>query len=341
VPASASLQQYGSAVPAAAAWQLLQDTASSRTAASATAGANHNCSNGRTRGSSRNGKSCSSSTVEEVVSSVLQVQYNVLSAAGTAMVVTGSLALPSSSSSKLPVVLLHGFMGSATDWHPLMSALAVAGHPCLAVNLPGHGSTGPAAPAAAAAVTADCYSLDTAAAVAAQAAAAAFGPGTPCLLVGYSMGARVALQSVLGKGTGHHHHQQQQQQQQGYITINPSSSSSSSGVKWAGAAIVSGTPGIPDPDLRAARVLKDQELADLLQGLGAPAFLNWWYSQPLWASLRAHPGFSRLLLKRGVEQQGQEQQLAASLKYSSTGRMVGDTGQGGGGERGGWDAGLS
>jgi isochorismate synthase/2-succinyl-5-enolpyruvyl-6-hydroxy-3-cyclohexene-1-carboxylate synthase/2-succinyl-6-hydroxy-2,4-cyclohexadiene-1-carboxylate synthase/O-succinylbenzoate synthase len=339
VPASASLQQYASAVPAAASWRLLQDAAGSLTAATAADGVNHSSSSS----SSSNGKTTSSggtssgSTVEEVVSSVLQVQYNVLSAAGTAMVVTGSLALPnssssttttniSSSSSKLPVVLLHGFMGSATDWHPLMSALAVAGHPCLAINLPGHGSTGPVAAAAAAA---DCYSLETAAAVAAQAAAAAFGPGTPCLLVGYSMGARVALQSVLGKGAGQHYHQQQQQQGGSVTTTSSSSSSSSSsriGVTWAGAVIISGTPGIPDPDLRAARVLKDQELADLLQGLGAAAFLNWWYSQPLWASLRAHPGFSRLLLKRAAEQQGQEQQLAASLKYSSTGRMVGSLG---------------
>jgi hypothetical protein len=86
--------------------------------------------------------------------------------------------------------------------------------------------------------------------------------------------------------------------------------------------IISGTPGIPDPDLRAARVAKDQELADLLLSLGAAGFLEWWYQQPLWASLRAHPRFERLLEKRAGEQAGQEQQLAASLKYSSTGRMV-------------------
>jgi isochorismate synthase/2-succinyl-5-enolpyruvyl-6-hydroxy-3-cyclohexene-1-carboxylate synthase/2-succinyl-6-hydroxy-2,4-cyclohexadiene-1-carboxylate synthase/O-succinylbenzoate synthase len=308
-----SLRCFGSSIPAAAAWKLLQQTG---TAAAA---------DGTTSSSSSNG----TPDLQLCGSCVLPVQYQVLSAAGTPMVVTGSLVTPSSSSSssgsngQLPVVLLHGFMGADTDWHPLMAALAAAGHSCLAVNLPGHGGTGPAAAAAAAVAAGECYSLETAAAVAEQAAAAAFGAGTPCLLIGYSMGARAAMQAVLGKQSS-----PPPQQQQGAgatsSTTTPRSNGSSSRdtVRWAGAVLISGTPGIPDPELRAARVAKDQELADLLRAVGAASFLRWWYRQPLWASLRAYPGFERLLAKRVGEQEGQEEQLAASLTYASTGRMV-------------------
>lgn len=38
------------------------------------------------------------------------------------------------------VLFLHGFMGSADDWRPLMQALS-ATHHCVAVDLPGHGQT--------------------------------------------------------------------------------------------------------------------------------------------------------------------------------------------------------
>jgi hypothetical protein len=39
------------------------------------------------------------------------------------------------------LVFLHGFLGSAQDWQPLMQAAAAAGHACIALDLPGHGGT--------------------------------------------------------------------------------------------------------------------------------------------------------------------------------------------------------
>jgi isochorismate synthase/2-succinyl-5-enolpyruvyl-6-hydroxy-3-cyclohexene-1-carboxylate synthase/2-succinyl-6-hydroxy-2,4-cyclohexadiene-1-carboxylate synthase/O-succinylbenzoate synthase len=39
-----------------------------------------------------------------------------------------------------PMLLLHGFMGGADDWAPLMPALGLQRR-CLAIDLPGHGST--------------------------------------------------------------------------------------------------------------------------------------------------------------------------------------------------------
>ncbi|GIL50277.1 hypothetical protein Vafri_6487 [Volvox africanus] len=46
-----------------------------------------------------------------------------------------------------PFMFLHGFLGSSSDWRPLMRALAAAGHRCVAIDLPGHGSTLPSLPA--------------------------------------------------------------------------------------------------------------------------------------------------------------------------------------------------
>ena len=37
----------------------------------------------------------------------------------------------------IPLVLLHGFLGSQNDWQPLITALS--DHPCIALDLPGHG----------------------------------------------------------------------------------------------------------------------------------------------------------------------------------------------------------
>ena len=42
--------------------------------------------------------------------------------------------------SKPVVVFLHGFMGDKEDWAPIIQALAVSHH-CIALDLPGHGTT--------------------------------------------------------------------------------------------------------------------------------------------------------------------------------------------------------
>ena len=52
-----------------------------------------------------------------------------------------SCSASSKSKQQRPAILfLHGFMGSADDWRPLMQALS-ATHHCVAVDLPGHGQT--------------------------------------------------------------------------------------------------------------------------------------------------------------------------------------------------------
>jgi isochorismate synthase/2-succinyl-5-enolpyruvyl-6-hydroxy-3-cyclohexene-1-carboxylate synthase/2-succinyl-6-hydroxy-2,4-cyclohexadiene-1-carboxylate synthase/O-succinylbenzoate synthase len=221
-----------------------------------------------------------------------------------------------------PVVLLHGFMGDASDWAPTMRALAAAGHPCLAIDLPGHGGTRPAAPAggpagggaaangSGAGGGGGFYSLDAAAELVSAAAAAAVGGGAECVLVGYSMGARVALRAVAGSSA---------------TSAVTAAGGGAAAPVWAGAVVVSGTPGIPNPEQRADRTARDGELAVALRGQGLDPFIAWWYSQPLWASLRSHPRFKATAARRAAA--GDVRELAAALEGMSTGRMVGRAGR--------------
>lgn len=81
-----------------------------------------------------------------------------------------------------PVLLLHGFLGAADDWRPLMAALGLRRR-CVALDLPGHGSTTVSSEAA--------FSLEAAAQAVAALVEAEGLQG--CQLVGYSLGARLAL----------------------------------------------------------------------------------------------------------------------------------------------------
>jgi isochorismate synthase/2-succinyl-5-enolpyruvyl-6-hydroxy-3-cyclohexene-1-carboxylate synthase/2-succinyl-6-hydroxy-2,4-cyclohexadiene-1-carboxylate synthase/O-succinylbenzoate synthase len=216
----------------------------------------------------------------------------------------------SSSAGKPPVVLLHGFMGDASDWLPTMRALAAAGHPCLGVDLPGHGATRMAGSGGRG--SSSCYSLDAAAEAVAGAAAAAFGASSRCVLVGYSMGARVALHMLAadappGGGTA------------AAASSTPGGTAVGAGGRWAAGVVVSGTPGIPDAEQRADRLARDTELAGALRRQGLGPFVDWWYAQPLWGSLRGHPRFGETAGRRAAA--GDAEELAAALAGMSTGRM--------------------
>ena len=79
-----------------------------------------------------------------------------------------------------PLVLLHGFTQTGRLWGPFGDVLAET-HTLVAVDLPGHGDSG--------SVRAD---LPATAGLVAEAVRAAIGD-EPCDLLGYSLGARVAL----------------------------------------------------------------------------------------------------------------------------------------------------
>ena len=106
------------------------------------------------------------------------------------------------------------------------------------------------------------------------------------VLMGYSMGARMALHAVV---------------QHPYA--------------MTGLVLVSGTPGIEDDSERSARVQADEELASRIESIGTPAFLQEWIRQPLFAKSK----FSNEEIQD--RSRNTPASLAASLRKCGTGQQ--------------------
>jgi len=147
-----------------------------------------------------------------------------------------------------PVLMLHGFTGSSETWAPLRDALG-DGFATLAVDLPGHGASGaPDNPGR--------YALGMLAADLAR-VLDVFGVERATVL-GYSLGARAALRFALD---------------------HPA--------RVAALVLESVSPGIVDPEERAARRASDAVLADAIEREGVAAFVDLWEQWPLFASQAA------------------------------------------------------
>ncbi len=167
------------------------------------------------------------------------------------------------------VVLAHGFTQTGRLWGGFGPLLA-AHHTLMQVDLPGHaGSTD---------VDAD---LPTAGDLLAQAG----GPG-PYTVLGYSLGARVALHAALS---------------------HPE--------RVSRLVLIGANPGIEDPADRAERGRHDDELADELERSGdLESFLRRWLAGPLFSGLRS----PELDERRRNTPAG----LASSLRAAGTGTQV-------------------
>ena len=138
-----------------------------------------------------------------------------------------------------PVLLLHGFMGRGADWDAVRDRL-----PALdtrAPDLPGHG--------AAIGLPDATYTMD-------GAADRVLAGGGVVDVVGYSMGARLALHTAVR---------------------HPA--------RVRRLVLVSGSPGLRTEAERAARRRLDAERAEAIRR-DYPAFLHDWYRMPLFASFR-------------------------------------------------------
>lgn len=173
------------------------------------------------------------------------------------------------------VLLLHGFMGSGEDWLPVMDALA-ADYYSLALDLPGHGRTRLDHP--------PHYAMEATA----QAIVDWINEYHPKidLIVGYSMGGRLALYLALA-----------------FPHCFPQ------------AVLISASPGLISAKARKTRRSLDLERSQqILKNF--KDFLRLWYRQPLFASLwktNALPALQQRRLRNNPEG------LAYSLQYLGLG----------------------
>ncbi len=171
-----------------------------------------------------------------------------------------------------PIVVLHGFTQTGRLWGPFGEHLAEA-HTLVALDLPGHGGSD--------SVRAD---LPTTAALVAETVRKTVGDG-PCRLLGYSLGARVALHVATG-------------------TDLPVSQ----------AVLIGVTGGIEDPAERDRRREADRDVADDLEASGdVERFLDGWLRGPLFRRLA--PGAA----ERSERLRNSASGLASSLRLCGTG----------------------
>ena len=178
-----------------------------------------------------------------------------------------------------PLVLLHGFTGSAMSWGPLAEMLA-ARNTVLAVDIAGHGDSSKPDEL-------DRYAIEQAARDA-VAALLAFGVRRSSWL-GYSMGGRLAL----------------------YIAAAVPGAVDR-------LVLIGASPGLADPGEREARRAADEALADRIEAGGVPAFVDYWEALPLFATQARLPAGMRLAIRRG-RLANDARGLANSLRGMGTG----------------------
>ena len=177
----------------------------------------------------------------------------------------------------MKTVFLHGFLGSPRAWHAVVDALLLDASYTLSPWLPGHGHVPWFSGAS---------FLDAIDALAGEL------PNAPSVLVGYSLGARLAL---------------------GLCARHPS--------RVARAVLIGVNPGLRDPAARAARLADDTALANTLEGArDLNAFVERWERQPLFASQEALADSVRQARRR--ERQGHTPEgIAWALRVLSLGAM--------------------
>ena len=178
------------------------------------------------------------------------------------------------------VLLLHGFIGDNQDFSPIISLLSQK-YCCLAVDLPGHGKTR---------VNGDesCYNIFNTA----QALIELLNDLQidKCLLLGYSMGGRLAL----------------------YMTLHFPD-------RFDKVVLESASPGLKTSKDRSHRLQSDLHISQKLENSNLKEFLLSWYDRPLFKSLKKSPDFPQLIASRLAANNPIE--LAKSLRNMGTGNQ--------------------
>jgi 2-succinyl-6-hydroxy-2,4-cyclohexadiene-1-carboxylate synthase len=175
-----------------------------------------------------------------------------------------------------PLVLLHGFTQTGRLWGPFGARLALE-RTLISIDLPGHaGSDG---------IRAD---LPATAEMVAESVRSVLGTEDSCALLGYSLGARVALHVALS-GT----------------------------LPLAQLVLIGGTGGLEDPEARQRRRAADEVTADALDTSGDVAgFLQRWLSGPMFGHLADDA------VDIEERRRNSASGLASSLRLAGTGTQV-------------------
>ena len=180
-------------------------------------------------------------------------------------------------SSRPRIIFLHGFLGSGNDWLPVARHLEKE-YCSILVDLPGHGESGIAANG-----NPDYFFTETVDTLAEELTRSA---SPPCFLVGYSMGGRIAISLLL-----RHPH------------------------LFSKAIILSASPGLATEQERISRQESDEGIARKIER-NFTGFIEAWYQQPLFATLKNHPVFLETEQKRKINN---PQNLASALRLLGTG----------------------
>lgn len=180
-----------------------------------------------------------------------------------------------------PVVLLHGFTGSSTNWRGLMGQLA-ADYRVVAVDILGHGQT---------AVSPNPHRYTMPHVAADLAALLQTLNATPCHLLGYSMGGRLALYFAV-------HYPQ----------------------LLRSLILESSSPGLATAAERESRTASDNALADRIERDGIEAFVDYWENIGLFASQKRLETAVRVRLRQ-QRLQNSPLGLAHSLRGMGTGQQ--------------------
>ncbi|MEG4091099.1 2-succinyl-6-hydroxy-2,4-cyclohexadiene-1-carboxylate synthase [Microcoleus sp. Pol12B4] len=177
------------------------------------------------------------------------------------------------------LLFLHGFTGSSQDFSSVIPLLSNS-YCCLAVDLPGHGETR---------VIGDesCYNMPNTAKVLMELLDDL--QIDKCLLLGYSMGGRLAL----------------------YMTLHFPE-------RFEKVVLESASPGLKTEKERSHRLQADLQLAQKLENSNIKDFLLNWYDHPLFKSLKNSPNFDKLIETRLANN---PLELAKSLRNMGTGNQ--------------------
>jgi isochorismate synthase/2-succinyl-5-enolpyruvyl-6-hydroxy-3-cyclohexene-1-carboxylate synthase/2-succinyl-6-hydroxy-2,4-cyclohexadiene-1-carboxylate synthase/O-succinylbenzoate synthase len=212
------------------------------------------------------------------------------------------------------VLFLHGFMGGLEDWDAVARGLTPEAR-CVAVDMPGHGGTSFAPNLGRS--EAEGYEVEAMAEAVSKLGDSLFGDESrddaPVTVVGYSMGARVALAACAALGD------------------EPSFLKKKRG---GGVVSIGGSPGIAGAEARSNRAERDDAMASALRCSGVESFARAWYKQGLFRSLIEHPRYSvsDLASRRArscvfggddeeTERRSAAERLASLLSAASPGRQ--------------------